>query len=320
MPYPIRCFEPGSVYFVTNRCMQSRLLLRPSPQINSIVGATLARALTLFPTIDLFAYVFASNHFHMLLRPRDCDAATVSDFVAYVEANVARRVGRIVKWDGRFWGRRFSAEPVLDNEALVGRLQYILSHGVKEGLTERVADWPGLSCTAELTSGVVRLFDWMDEAARNKKGFTAGAPGARKYVTRYALKLTPLPCWQGVTQREQQRLVGELITEIETRARAERNGKPVLGVEAVLAQDPLDKPLRTNISPRPLCHAASAQLRESFRAASRAFVCAYRTVSALFRQGDLKVDFPPHCFRPTLPWKWRISALSTADPGITATS
>jgi hypothetical protein len=46
-------------------------------------------------------------------------------------------VGRLVGWSGGFWERRYSAEPVLDDTALVGRLRYILAHGVKEGLTVR---------------------------------------------------------------------------------------------------------------------------------------------------------------------------------------
>jgi hypothetical protein len=38
-----------------------------------------------------------------------------------------------VDWNGGFWERRYSAEPVLDDVALVGRLRYVLAHGVKEG-------------------------------------------------------------------------------------------------------------------------------------------------------------------------------------------
>ncbi|PTL74953.1 hypothetical protein DAT35_57475 [Vitiosangium sp. GDMCC 1.1324] len=43
-----------------------------------------------------------------------------------------------------------SVPPVLDDEALVGRLRYVLTHGVKEGLVERSAEWPGLTCLPQL--------------------------------------------------------------------------------------------------------------------------------------------------------------------------
>jgi hypothetical protein len=40
-----------------------------------------------------------------------------------------------------------SAIVVSDEEAAqVGRLRYILAHGVKENLVERVLDWPGVHC------------------------------------------------------------------------------------------------------------------------------------------------------------------------------
>ncbi len=48
-----------------------------------------------------------------------------------------------------FWERRYSAEPVLDDTALVGRLRYVLAHGVKEGLVERCAEWQGHASTRQ---------------------------------------------------------------------------------------------------------------------------------------------------------------------------
>ncbi|WPB77632.1 hypothetical protein KYC5002_00500 [Archangium violaceum] len=63
----------------------------------------------------------------------------------YLRANLSKKVGRLADWSGGFWERRYSAEPVLDDTALVGRLRYVLTHGVKEGLVERSAEWPGLT-------------------------------------------------------------------------------------------------------------------------------------------------------------------------------
>jgi hypothetical protein len=48
--------------------------------------------------------------------------------------------------------------PVLDDAALVGRLRYLLVHGVKEGLVEKWAEWPGLTCLAQLLGPARRLF------------------------------------------------------------------------------------------------------------------------------------------------------------------
>src|SRR5215468_8329540 len=115
MGWPLRMLEPRGIYFVTGRCFQGRLLLRPSRETNEVLGGVLARAARLMD-VEVFAFSFQSNHLHLLVRaPR----GNLSKFMQFVMANVARKVGWLVRWRGTFWERRYSAEPVLDEEALV---------------------------------------------------------------------------------------------------------------------------------------------------------------------------------------------------------
>ena len=37
----------------------------------------------------------------------------------YLRGNLSKTVGKLVDWSGGFWERRYSAEPVLDDTALV---------------------------------------------------------------------------------------------------------------------------------------------------------------------------------------------------------
>ena len=55
-----------------------------------------------------------------------------------------------------------SRRGAMSDEALVGRLRYVLAHGVKEGLVERSAEWPGLTCLARLLGPARRLFQWFN--------------------------------------------------------------------------------------------------------------------------------------------------------------
>jgi hypothetical protein len=72
------------------------------------------------------------------------DAEQLARFMQYVDGNVASEVGDLVDWPGAFWARRYTAIVVSDEDAAqVDRFRYILSHGVKENLVERVLDWPG---------------------------------------------------------------------------------------------------------------------------------------------------------------------------------
>ena len=132
MGWPLRMFQEEGYYFVTSRCFQGRLLLRPSAEVNEVVGGVLARAVQRSAgNVRLHAFTFASNHFHLLVWAR---GAALASFMQYLRANLSKKVGRLVDWSGGFWERRYSAEPVLDDEALVGRLRYVLAHTRPERL------------------------------------------------------------------------------------------------------------------------------------------------------------------------------------------
>jgi len=140
-------------------------------------------------------------------------------------------------WSGGFWERRYSAEPVLDDAALVGRLRYVLAHGVKEGLVERSTEWPGLTCLPQWLGPARRLFPWFNWTKRwSRSEDMAGARGrfAEQWAEPVELEVAPLPCWRRLEERR--RAVRGLIEEVEADARA--RDKPVLGVNAVRAQHP----------------------------------------------------------------------------------
>jgi REP element-mobilizing transposase RayT len=99
--------DPLKIYFVTVRCFQRRLLMRPSSGTNDVLGGVLARAAER-NGVELFAFVFASNHVHLLVRaPR----GNLPRFMQYLLTNISKKVGQLVRWKGRFWERRYSAEP-----------------------------------------------------------------------------------------------------------------------------------------------------------------------------------------------------------------
>jgi REP element-mobilizing transposase RayT len=297
MGRPIRLFQPEGCYFVTARCFQARLLLRPSAGTNEVVGGTLARALLLYG-VQLFGFVVASNHLHLLVR---APKGNLPVFMQYLLANVARKVGRLVSWRGALWERRYSAEPVLDNEAMVGRLRYILCHGVKEGLVKRCAEWPGLSCLAQLLGDAVRLFHWFDWTSRWKASPREPDPIMlldKRWARPVALELRPLPCWASVSVQQRRARVSELISSIELDGSL--SGGRVLGRKQIISQRPHERPREVKRTPRPLCHASSREAREGFRELYRAFVTKFSEASRRWRAGQVRVEFPPFAIRPFL--------------------
>ena len=294
MPYPIRHYLPGTVYFITSRCTQSRLLMTPSAMVNELIGAALARAVRL-SGIDLHAFVFTSNHFHLMLSSDA--AARVARFMQLLQSDIARKVGRLVKWSGRFFSRRYSAEPIADDDAADERLRYILAHGVKEGLVAACADWPGLSCLQALKCGGPLKFEWRDWTKRwfehRRKGNDVDRFGVHCPKETETLSLAPLPSWRDLSQSQR----SSKVTDIERRIN-ETAPDRVKGAGRVLAQDPLSRPRHTKRSQRPKCHASSLALWRAMVTGYREFLSIYRDLSTRWRGGDFSVRFPAHCFRP----------------------
>jgi len=294
--------EGGALVEVTCRTIQSRYLLRPSPELNEVIVGVLARAQRYSP-VRICAASFLSNHYHLLLQVDD--AQQLARFMRYFNGNLAREVGRLADWDGTVWARRYSAILVSDEEkAQVGRLRYLLAQGVKEGLVAEVLEWPGVHTAAALLSGKPlrgRWFDRTKEGLARRRGERVG-PG--EFASGEALELTPLPCWGHLGAETYQHRIAELIGEIEQIAALERraeNRQP-LGRQTILRLHPHHRPEKTERRWAPAFHTATQAAFEALQSAYMWFLVEYRAASARLRKGDREVSFPGGCFPPGLPF------------------
>jgi REP element-mobilizing transposase RayT len=294
--------DPGALVEVTCRALHSRFLLRPGPVLNPVILGALARAKSLYP-VRICAFAFLSNHFHLILEVDD--ARQLARFMGHFNSKLAREIGRLTGWREKVFGRRYQAILISNEEAAqIERLRYILSHGVKEGLVERLQDWPGIHCVQALTEGKALEGWWFDRtqeylARRRREDF-----GPFQFATRETLELDPLPCWKHLTPEQRQKRVAALVSEIEgeAAARRERTGAQPLGPAAILAQNPQSQPAKTKKAPAPAVHAASLAVRRELRNAYFWFVAAYRDAAEKLRAGERAPVFPAGCFPPALPF------------------
>ncbi|MEM1245397.1 MAG: transposase [Acidobacteriota bacterium] len=297
------CFA-GRLVEVTTRTLQSRHLLRPGRRTNQIVVGVLARAQQR-TGICIVGPVAMSNHIHLLVVPRSTRQLSV--FMRYVNSNVARKVGRLHGWKGKFWEKRYTAIVVTDEEqAQVGRLRYLLSQGVKEGLVQRPEDWPGVHVARALQSGYPEISGgvWHDRTAQRRAGrrSSRGSARARDFDQKsLCVGLCPLPCWSELSWSQRRAATRRLIREVVSEARRERKGRPVFGARAVLDQDPFSAPEQSERRPAPPCHAASRKARRELTKELRAFAAAFFAASEALRKGET-ADFPAGCFPPGLPY------------------
>ena len=138
---PIRRNIPGTLWFITSRAFQSRFLLLPRKQANEIIGFYFAQALRLFPSIRAYCLVSMSNHVHAAIED---GAGQLSRFAEHFFGNVARELNLLRDRRGKLFHRRFSAEEILDDDALAGRIRYTLLNPTADRLVDEYQDWPGL--------------------------------------------------------------------------------------------------------------------------------------------------------------------------------
>ena len=113
--------EGGALVEVTCRTLHGRLLLRPSRELNEIIGGVLGRSQRPYP-LRLMSYVFLSNHYHLLVWVKDVHR--LARFMGNFNSKLAREVSRLTGWSGKIWERRYQAIVISEEErAQVERLR-----------------------------------------------------------------------------------------------------------------------------------------------------------------------------------------------------
>lgn len=299
MGQAVRMYGAEGIYFVTARTHQGQLLLRPSARVREIIGGILARAARRYG-VKLRGYVFLSNHLHLLVR---APGVALSGFMQFLLSNIARKISALLGRVGTFWQRRFSCEPVLDAEAELDRLRYILAHGVKERLVAHPADWPGLTCLKALLGHdeVYPFYNW--DWRYQGRGLETVGRWSLRLVENERLQLEPITAWSSCDASTRAFLARELADHLAAEHAA--TGRPVLGARAVMRENPNRSIPLERRRQRPRCHASSALVRAQWLRLFAEFMAAYRAASARFRAGELDVVFPPWTLsppgRPTIP-------------------
>jgi REP element-mobilizing transposase RayT len=269
-----------------------------TPLVREVCGGVLARAAELYG-VKVYAYVFMSNHLHLVVGAR---GLVVADFVKYLLGNLSRKLAPLCtkRWWGKFWERRASVAPILDEAALEDRVRYVLAHGVKEGLVRHAEDWEGLHCAEQFADGKPRTFTWFSWtqrwAAKHRIGFEKGVVAGRydaEWGALVELKLTPLPSQQAFTPSKRWRWVRAVLAAEE----ALREGLPVMGMEAV-KREGTSAPRWRKRGIRPMCHSTSPLLWRDWWREYRAFLRRFRLAAATWLAGDVGATFPFGCFKP----------------------
>ena len=293
---------PDRIYEVSIRTFQSQLLLTPSPRLNELINGVIGLALERYD-VQLYWYVFMSNHYHMALSSRR--PQHLVRFLNFVNGNIACEANRLLGRRGSFWDGPYEPLELSDEPGLAERrLAYLLGQGCKEGLVASPREWPGVSPLNSLLRGEMPKGCWVDRTrmyhAANSK---LGARAESHYEVTCEVPLTPLPEWSDLDEVQRRARIEDIVQAIEDQTADENAecGQQPMGAVAVMATDPLTTPARSKRRPSPRFLWLSAEVGRRRWASYRAFLAEYRSASEALRAGNLQVEFPPWSFRPAPP-------------------
>ena len=278
MSHRPRWYLPHTVYEVTSRTIQERFLVKPSEESRALLVGVIAMALQYFTSVRMHAFVFLSNHCHLLISATQSEE--LAPFLGFVFGNSSREMGRLHDWSGPLWAKPCSVIPILDEEAQINRLRYLLSNGVKEGLVASPRQWPGATSVHGMLTDMTVTGTWIDRDRfrRARRSWKRKVATVDAFTSEMVVRLSPLPAWRALSPAELRQRHEDVVASIEHQGRFRRT--LYLGVAKLLEVSPHGRPDAPTHEPAPFCHASHPRTVEVFRAMYRDFVATFRRATA----------------------------------------
>ena len=139
MGRPLRAARGGYVYHVLNRA-NARLPLFESDDDYAAFERILADGVARFRP-RLLAYCLMTNHWHLLVHPREDDA--LSKFIGWITLTHTQRLHayRGTTGCGHVYQGRFKSFPVQDDEHFYAVCRYVERNALRAGLVKKAEAW-----------------------------------------------------------------------------------------------------------------------------------------------------------------------------------
>jgi REP element-mobilizing transposase RayT len=282
--------------------------------LRDLVGACLARAQQHCREqgtgeVELFAFVAMSNHIHLVLRTQ---GKNLSQFMRYFSSTLASGINYLTGRRGQLLGRRYDAQPILDDTAACGRVAYTVNNPRAAGLVEHHEEWPGqLLCFGMGPSDALR-FTYFNRLAWHR----ANRPkDITKFFEQAELTLSPLPHLSDLERAAYRKTVEGWLQALQEEGEAEQrdagaiqrerdnkqvSDKRVLRRIGEVIRVPVGhRPPRSAHKRRPYAFGSERKLREHRRAMGEV-IALHQVASDRWRNRDPNVSFPDGTYAPPI--------------------
>jgi hypothetical protein len=304
----VRTFNPTRILVVESRTEEDRPFLRPSKKNNALIAGLLAHYLERFDGIELYAFIFLSNGFRMLLRDTRGELPRFMEgFKWELATKINKKLGRK---RARVFAGKYTARPVLDEAELNDVFAEIVCAPVLEDQVSTMAQSPFFDCRELLLGEMSRAFEWVDGTLLHDRTRRGQQVPLEEVTFTSELRLHPLPRFDGSPRKESDRQRRERINGIirteERRAAAARGrtGRAVLGARKVRSQNPLGHTPRTPMTPLRFQRSEHDPVLLAYNAELAPIVAAYRKCFARYLEAAVrglrrKLVWPPGTFPPS---------------------
>ena len=270
----IRWHEKSFIHFVTNRTEHEMFLLLPTQEVNNLILYWLTKAKEIKGLhIKLYAFVFLSNHFHMLLQDPKGELA---EFMGYFQGNLAKALNKLHHRKGKFWYREYDDLIVDGEDEFWNRYGYIAANPVKAGLVTKPDMWKGVSSVHHLCNNNAVVGTGVNVTKYGNATRHGKRANKKEFVETFSFSLAIPPMLAEMPSESAQKYLTDFIATSGQCARTKRGAYPPLGMNKVLSQKPLDRPHAPSRKPRfkimSFCKERKKLLQEKYKR----FVAAYR--------------------------------------------
>lgn len=209
MPHHRRFEEPDRYLLVSNRTLGGQFLLRPDRECTRIIRGNLAREVER-KGVQLVAYAFLSNHFHLVARFPEANCA---DFMRDFQGELARRLNTFRGRQRPVFPVPFHHQAILDVETLLDKISYTATNPTRHGLMADPGHWPGAVSWAHHHSGEPLEGQWLDHRLWHNLTRRQTTPPRREAMVDYQVELHLPPCLPGANEAERRETLCEHLEQ-----------------------------------------------------------------------------------------------------------